>query len=134
MQLFLCPRIAQNLTNLEKKASEFSIDPHTTIDQSSGRHPITLKNVPAPLEKEESLILISYIILPLFWVGRDPSEPSSPTPGPAQDTPKSHTMCMKILFKCFLNTQAWCCDSFPGKPVPVLNHPLHEKPFPEIQP
>lgn len=66
MQLFLCPRIAQNLTNLEKKASEFSIDPHTTIDRSSGRHPITLKNVPAPLEKEESLILISYIILPLF--------------------------------------------------------------------
>lgn len=46
--MFLCPRIAQNLTNLEKKASEFSIDRHTTIDWSSGRHPITLKNVPAP--------------------------------------------------------------------------------------
>lgn len=26
----------------------FSIDPHTTIDWSSGRHPITLQNIPTP--------------------------------------------------------------------------------------
>lgn len=26
----------------------FSIDPHATIDWSSGRHPITLQNIPTP--------------------------------------------------------------------------------------
>ncbi|KAF4803579.1 hypothetical protein TURU_014738 [Turdus rufiventris] len=30
--------------------------------------------------------------------------------------------------------QAWCCDQFPGEPVPVLNSPLREKLFPDIQP
>lgn len=45
--MFLCSRIARNLTSFKKSASEFSIDRHTTIDWSLGRHPITLKNVPA---------------------------------------------------------------------------------------
>ncbi|KAK4807096.1 hypothetical protein QYF61_018437 [Mycteria americana] len=29
--------------------------------------------------------------------------------------------------------QAWCCDHFPGEPVPVTNHPLSEEPFPNVQ-
>lgn len=32
--------------------------------------------------------------------------------------------------------QAWCCDHFAGKTVPVPNHPAGEKPFPnnELKP
>ena len=30
--------------------------------------------------------------------------------------------------------QTRCCGHCPGEPVPVLNHPLGEEPFPNIQP
>ncbi|KAK4806763.1 hypothetical protein QYF61_005559 [Mycteria americana] len=29
--------------------------------------------------------------------------------------------------------QAWCRDHFPGEPVPVIDHPLSEEPFPNVQ-
>ncbi|KAJ7404487.1 hypothetical protein WISP_145470 [Willisornis vidua] len=31
-------------------------------------------------------------------------DPQSPTPGSAQDSPKNHTMCLRALSKCFLNS------------------------------
>lgn len=39
-----------------------------------------------------------------------------------------------ILDQMLLGTrQAWCFHHFPGEPVPVTDHPLHEEPFPEVQ-
>lgn len=29
--------------------------------------------------------------------------------------------------------QAWCCDHFPGEPVPVPDHHPSEEPFPNVQ-
>lgn len=40
------------------------------------------------------------------WVGRDPQASQSPSPDPAQDSPR--IMCLWVLSKCFLNSEAWC--------------------------
>ncbi|TRZ25947.1 hypothetical protein HGM15179_001071 [Zosterops borbonicus] len=48
--------------------------------------------------------------------------------------PKSHTTLPESIVQMFLGLcWAWCCDCFPGELDPVLNHPLGEKPFPDIQ-
>lgn len=33
-----------------------------------------------------------------------------------------------------LDLSAWCSDHFPGKPIPMSNHPLKKNPFSNIQP
>ncbi|XP_074391892.1 LON peptidase N-terminal domain and RING finger protein 2 isoform X2 [Zonotrichia albicollis] len=52
----------------------------------------------------------------------------------AQDSPRSHTRCLRALSKSFLNCQACGYDHFLEEPVPVPSHPLGEKSFTKIQP
>lgn len=58
--------------------------------------------------------------------------PQSPAPGPAQDNPRSHIMCPRVLSKHSVNS-ARLCTSTPA-PVPVPSHSLDEEPFPNVQP
>ncbi|KAJ7418809.1 hypothetical protein BTVI_27374 [Pitangus sulphuratus] len=59
----------------------------------------------------------------------------SPTPDPAQDPhEESHHMPQSIVQKLIELCQAWCYNHFPGEPVLVLNHPLDEESYPNIQP
>lgn len=62
----------------------------------------------------------------ICWVGRDPSGSSSPTPGPAQDTPKVTPCAWAALSRRLTQTGLVLCH-FPGKPVPVPNHLLREE-------
>ncbi|KAJ7411709.1 hypothetical protein BTVI_48722 [Pitangus sulphuratus] len=67
----------------------------------------------------------------LSWKG--PIRDIEPKSWPCTGQPKNHTMCLKVFEILLELCQAWCSDHFPGEPVPVLKHPLGEKPSPDIQ-
>lgn len=47
---------------------------------------------------------------------------------------ESHHVPESIVQKLLELRWAWCCDHFPGGPVPVSSHPLGKKLLPGIQP
>lgn len=64
-------------------------------------------------------------------VGREP-QGSSSTPGPEQDNPKNHTMCLGALSKYFLNSVRFGAAITSLASLAMSNHILGEKPFPNI--
>lgn len=49
------------------------------------------------------------------------------------DCLKPNHMTKSIVQTLLENWQAWCHNHFLGEPVPVINHPLGEEPFPKVQ-
>lgn len=48
-------------------------------------------------------------------------------------TPKISQIIKSTIQMLLEPWQVWCCDPFPGKPVPVTDHPLSEEPSPYVQ-
>lgn len=66
--------------------------------------------------------------------GKGPIRITMSNSWPCTGHPKNYTMCLRVVQTLLAFCQAWCCDHFPGEPVPVPKHPLGKKPFPDIQP
>lgn len=49
-------------------------------------------------------------------------------------TPKNQSICLRVIQMLLELCQAQCHDCFLREPVSVANHPLGEKPFPDVQP
>lgn len=66
----------------------------------------------------------------ISFAGKDPIGLSSPSPVPVHYSPKTHIMCLRVLFKCLSKSVRFVLRPLLWGTAPVLNYPLGEELFP----